>query len=126
MSENSETRLSSISKADSFEAIGEFWDTHSSADDWDQGYEVEFEVTIPRRRGINIEADLFARIAAKARRRGISAETLVNLWLAERLPPVKGRARERRAARGERRKATGRGRGSVRGRIVAHRMLMDM
>jgi len=89
MSENSETRLSSISKADSYEAIGEFWDTHSSADYWDQGYEVEFEVTIPRRRRINIEADLFARIAEEARRRGISAETLVNLWLAERLPTVK-------------------------------------
>lgn len=88
MSENSETRLSSVSKADSYEAIGEFWDTHSLADYWDQTYEVEFEVTIPRRRRINIEADLFARIAAEARRRGISAETLVNLWLAERLPAV--------------------------------------
>lgn len=83
MSENSETRLSSISKADSYEAIGEFWDTHSSADYWDQGYDVEFEVRIPRR--VSIEADLFARIAEESRRRGISPETLVNLWLAERL-----------------------------------------
>ncbi|MFO7631153.1 MAG: hypothetical protein R6W76_01370 [Caldilinea sp.] len=58
MSENSETRLSSISKADSYEAIGEFWDTHSSADYWDQGHDVEFEVRIPRR--VSIEADLFA------------------------------------------------------------------
>lgn len=83
MSENSETRLSSISKADSYEAIGEFWDTHSSADYWDQGYDVEFEVRIPRR--VSIEADLFARIAEESRRRGISPETLVNLWMAERL-----------------------------------------
>lgn len=85
MSENSETRLSCISKADSYEAIGEFWDTHSSADYWDQGYDVELKVGIPRRRRINIEADLFARIAEEARRRGISPETLVNLWMAERL-----------------------------------------
>ncbi len=83
MSENSEKRLSSISKADSYEAIGEFWDTHSLADYWDQTYEVEFEVRIPRR--VRIEADLFARIAEESRQRGISAETLVNLWLAERL-----------------------------------------
>lgn len=89
MSANGETRLSSISKADSYEAIGEFWDTHSSADYWDQGYEVEFEVRIPRRRRINIEADLFALIAEEARRRGISPETLVNLWMAERLRAVK-------------------------------------
>lgn len=30
MSENREKRLTSISKADSYEAIGECWDTHSS------------------------------------------------------------------------------------------------
>lgn len=83
MGENSEKRLSSISKADSDEAIGEFWDTHSSADYWDQGYDVEFEVSIPRR--VSIEADLFARIAEESRRRGISSETLVNLWVAEHI-----------------------------------------
>jgi hypothetical protein len=38
---------------------------------------------IPRR--VSIEADLFARIAEESRRRGISPETLVNLWMAERL-----------------------------------------
>lgn len=83
MSEDIETRLSSISKADSYEAIGAFWDTHSSADYWDQGYDVEFEVRIPRR--VSIEANLFARIVDEARRCGVSAERLVNLWLAERL-----------------------------------------
>ena len=31
MSENSETQLSSISGADTYEAIGEFWDTHTAA-----------------------------------------------------------------------------------------------
>ncbi len=86
MSENSGKRLSSISKADSYEAIGAFWDTHSSADYWDQGYDVEFEVRIPRR--VSIEADLFARLADEARRRGVSTETLVNLWLAERLHEI--------------------------------------
>lgn len=89
MSENDVQQLTSISKASTYEEIAEFWDTHSLADYWDQTYEVEFEVTIPRRRRISIEADLFARIAEEARRRGISAETLVNLWLAERLPTVK-------------------------------------
>lgn len=89
MSENSETRRSSISKADSYEAIGEFWDTHSSAEYWEQGHDVEFEIHVPRRHRINIEADLFERIASEARRRGISTETLVNLWMAERLRAVK-------------------------------------
>ena len=85
MSENSETQLSSVSGADSYEAIGEFWDTHSSADYWDQGYDVEFEVSVPHRHRVSIEVDLFGRLAEVARHHGVSSETLVNLWIAERL-----------------------------------------
>lgn len=85
MSENSETQLSSISRADSYEAIGEFWDTRSSADYWDQGYDVEFEISVPHRHLVSIEVDLFGRLAEVARHRGVSSETLVNLWIAERL-----------------------------------------
>lgn len=85
MSENNEIQLSSISHADSYEAIGEFWDTHSSADYWDQGYDVEFEIRVPRRHSVNIEAEAFERVASEARHRGITSETLINLWIAERL-----------------------------------------
>ena len=85
MNENSQTRLSSISKADSYEAMGEFWDTHSLADFWEQGYDVEFEIRIPRRRRVSIEAETFEHIATEARRRGVTSETLINLWIAERL-----------------------------------------
>ena len=95
MIEDNETQLSSISRADSYEAIGEFWDTHSSADYWDQGYDVEFEICVPRRHSVNIEAEAFERIATEARHRGVTSETLINLWLAERLralPAEPGRA----------------------------------
>jgi hypothetical protein len=85
MSENNVQQLTSISKASTYEEIGEFWDTHSLADYWDQTYEVEFEVRIPRRHHISIEADLFDRIADEAHHRGVSSETLINLWIAERL-----------------------------------------
>ena len=88
MSENRETQLSSISGADSYEAIGEFWDTHSSADYWDQGYDVEIEISVPHRHRVSIEVDLFGRLAEVARHRGVSSETLVNLWIAERLNAV--------------------------------------
>ena len=83
--EDNETQLSSISRADSYEAIGEFWDTHNSADYWDQGYDVEFEIRVPRRHSVNIEAEAFERIATEARHRGVTSETLINLWIAERL-----------------------------------------
>lgn len=35
---------SSISKASSYKEIGEFWDTHSTADYWEQTYPVEFTI----------------------------------------------------------------------------------
>jgi len=37
---------SSISKAQSYEDIGEFWDTHDLADYWDRTHPVEFEIDI--------------------------------------------------------------------------------
>ena len=37
---------SSISKADSYKEIGEFWDTHDLDEYWDETHEVEFEVNV--------------------------------------------------------------------------------
>jgi len=44
MIENNSDQLSSISKARSPEEIGEYWDSHSLADHWDQTHEAEFEI----------------------------------------------------------------------------------
>ena len=85
MSENNETKLSSISKAGSVAEIGEFWDTHSLDDYWEQTQEVEFEVRAQRRRRITLDPQVYAQVEAAARTRGILPETLVNLWLQDRL-----------------------------------------
>jgi len=85
MSENNARPVTTISKASTIEEIAEFWDTHSLADYWDQTHEVEFEVRIPRRRRITLDPDIYAQIQSQARSRGILPETLVNLWLGERL-----------------------------------------
>jgi len=85
MSEKSDTQLTGISKARTVEEIGEFWDTHSLADYWDQTHEVEFEVRAKRRRRVTLAPEVYAQLEAQARARGILPETLVNLWLAERL-----------------------------------------
>jgi hypothetical protein len=37
---------SSISQAQSYEAIGEFWDSHSLADYWEQTEEADFTVNL--------------------------------------------------------------------------------
>ena len=89
MSESDEPQVTSISKARSLEEIAEFWDTHSLADYWDQTHEVEFEVTAKRRHRVTLDPDVYAQLETQAQARGILPETLVNLWLAERLQEAK-------------------------------------
>jgi len=68
----------------SIEQAADFWDTHSLADYWDQLHEVEIEVSARRRRRITLDPDVWERVASQARVRGVSPETLANLWLMER------------------------------------------
>jgi hypothetical protein len=77
---------SSISKASSYEEMGEFWDTHDLTDYWDQTEPVEFTVNIQSETTYYpLESSLSDRIQAIAKQRGVSAETLLNLWVQEKL-----------------------------------------
>jgi CopG antitoxin of type II toxin-antitoxin system len=89
MSEEDNTPTTSVSKARTLKEAAEFWDTHSLADYWDQTREVEFEVRAQRRRRVTLDPEVYARIEGQARRRGLQPETLVNLWLIERLEEAK-------------------------------------
>ena len=90
MSESEKGNLSGISKGRTLKEIGDFWDEHSLADFWDQTHEVEFEVKAKRRRRVTLEPDVYQRIEEEARARGIAPETLVNVWLVERLQQATG------------------------------------
>ena len=85
MNESDKPQITNISKAQTLEEIAEFWDTHSLADYWDQTHEVDIEVRAERRRRITLDPDLYSRVEALARLRGVMPETLVNLWVAERI-----------------------------------------
>jgi hypothetical protein len=85
MQENEQQGLSSISLSRTIEAMAEFWDTHDTADYWEQFEEVEIGVTMKPRHRVVIEDETYARVAEESRRRGIQPETLINLWVAERL-----------------------------------------
>jgi hypothetical protein len=77
---------SSISKASTYEEIGAFWDTHDLADYWDQTKPVEFEVELKSETTFfAIESGLSSRIRELAIQRGVSPETLLNLWVQEKL-----------------------------------------
>jgi len=79
-------RKSSISKARNYEEIAEFWDTHDLADYWDQLEPVEFEVDIQSLTiCYDIDEKLSKIIRINSKWHGISADTLLNLWLQEEL-----------------------------------------
>ena len=71
----------------SYEEIGEFWDTHSLADYWEQTEPAEFEIAPNARRRylVAIDPGLLRRIQQMAYRRGLSTESLVNLFLEQHL-----------------------------------------
>jgi hypothetical protein len=85
MNENKSNHLSSISQASTIEEIAEYWDEHSLADEWDKTEEVTFDVRAERRRRVTLAPELYEQIEIQARFTGLLPETLVNLWLAERL-----------------------------------------
>lgn len=77
-----ESRLSSISKADTDEKIGEFWDTHDITDFDDTSRpDVEFAIAC----NVTVETDLLNQIEQRASQQGMNTHTLVNLWLREKL-----------------------------------------
>lgn len=76
-----ENKLSSISKADTLEKMGGFWDTHDFTDfDNPNLPDVECDVSC----AVPIELELFSLVEKQAKLRGIRAETLVNLWLQQK------------------------------------------
>ena len=89
VSREAQSAATSISEAGTLDEIAAFWDTHSLADHWDQTHEVEFEVRAARRRRVTLDPEVYAGVEAEARVRGIQPETLVNLWLVERLHGTK-------------------------------------
>jgi len=74
-------KLSSISKADTLEKMGEFWDTHDFTDFDTNAPDVEFEISC----AVPVELDLLSLLEKQAHRRGVKVETLVNLWLQQKL-----------------------------------------
>lgn len=76
-----ENKLSSISKADADEKIGEFWNSHDFTDFDTEVPDVKFEVTCT----VPIEVELLNEIEKQAHKRGVKVETLVNLWLQQKV-----------------------------------------
>ena len=86
-----EGKVSSISQARTLEEMADFWDTHSLADFEDQTHEVEVTFDPSARRSVvGIETELMAEIRRIAKERQVSTQTLVNVWLRQRVDQMTG------------------------------------
>ncbi len=76
-----ENKRSSISRAINLEEMGEFWDTHDFTEHDTDAPDVPFTIA----RAVQIEAELLGALEQQARLRDVGLETLVNLWLQQKL-----------------------------------------
>lgn len=74
-------RPTSISKAQTNEVIGEFWDSHDFTDFDTDAPDIEYTVSF----AVPVEVELLSAIEKEARKHGVKVETLVNLWLQQKL-----------------------------------------
>ncbi|MGH7961404.1 MAG: CopG family antitoxin [Candidatus Binatia bacterium] len=64
----------------------EFWDNHDLADYWDLTQEASFEVDIQRQVFLTaLEPELAKKLTECAHKQGVSTETLINVWLTEKV-----------------------------------------
>jgi CopG antitoxin of type II toxin-antitoxin system len=69
--------------------IAEFWDSHSTADYGDLTHDVQFDVKLRESRAdyeaVKLVPELGETLQALAQARGVTVETLVNVWLTEKV-----------------------------------------
>jgi hypothetical protein len=77
----------------SLEAAGEFWDTHSSSDYENEMKELHFEVELMNRaHEVRVTDGLWREVRKIARQQGVATETLVNIWLQEKVSAAQNRS----------------------------------
>jgi hypothetical protein len=77
---------SSISKAKFYREIGDFGDTHDLSDFWDQTKRADFEVNIESEiTYYSLDKRLAKEVQSIAQKRGVSADTLISLWVQEKI-----------------------------------------
>lgn len=78
----------SISNANSYADIGAFWDDHDATEFGEQT-DVEFDVNIEsQNRYFSLDQQLFVKLKEIAQQHGVSGETLLNLWVQEKINQI--------------------------------------
>ncbi|MBI5409253.1 MAG: hypothetical protein HZA14_07795 [Nitrospirae bacterium] len=70
----------------SLKEASDFWDTHDVSDYWGETQEVKFRISFGKEpKYIALEDEIARKIFKTAKKKHISLETLVNVWLKEKL-----------------------------------------
>ena len=81
---------SSISKKSSYKDIGVYWDTHDLSEVWGQTRKVKFDVQVESEATyFAVERNLSEKVQSIAKRQGVSSDTLINLWIQEKIQEQK-------------------------------------
>jgi len=77
---------SGISKASSYIEMGEYWDNHDLADVWERTDEADFEFIAEQQvTYFAVERNLSEKLRSIALTQGISADTMLNMWIQEKM-----------------------------------------
>ena len=80
------TANSSMSQASSYIEMGAYWDSHDLAEVWDETKEAQFEfIAEPQITYFAVEKGLSEKLRRVAAQHGVSADTLLNMWLQEKM-----------------------------------------
>ena len=76
----------SISQGRSYQEIGEYWDDHDLGEVWEETEPAGFVLSgHAKTTYYPVESTLSQKLHAAAQQRGVSAQTLLNLWLQEKV-----------------------------------------
>ena len=77
-----------VSNASTYQEIGAFWDEHDATELGEQT-DAKFQVNISsQRRYYPLDRDLSFKIRQIAKQHGVSEETLLNIWVQEKLDQI--------------------------------------
>ena len=64
----------------------DFWDTHDASDYWDRTKEAHFDIKLKKEpKYIVLEESIAKKVFNMAKKKHVSTDTLINLWLKEKL-----------------------------------------
>jgi hypothetical protein len=83
-------KMTSLSKSKNIEELAAYWDTHDLSDFESETHEVQFEVDLKTKKHyVALDPELVLQIRNFSKSKGLNIESLVNLWLQQKLDTMK-------------------------------------